>query len=508
MKLFLFKTTALCFLFAAASLNAAENAKRPNILFIFADDQSYKTLGCYPEALPGVRTPNIDQLAQSGVRFHSAYLGAWCMPSRATMLTGRWPHGVESMRMEGRYPGSAYDPKQCPFWPSVFRGNGYQTAHIGKWHTGIDAGTGRDWDWQIVWNRPRHPENAGSYYDNQLLSFNGEERMVQGYSTDNYTKWACDYIKGEHRDPEKPWYLWLCYGAIHGPTTPAERHKGSHKNDEVRVPADLFPPRVGKPDYLNQTQAWLRGSNGEILAGKSGESFGDDDRKTKKTFQEFVHQLNECVEALDEGVAKLLNALKESGQLENTLVVYTADQGFSMGEHGFRTKLAPYDANYRCPLIVSMPGTIPQGKVCAQPVTGPDLVATFHKFAGIEPGWAMHGHDLTGVLKAPELAAPRVAFYEFSGERFGRDVAKTVNLTPNDAVYHHVPWYVVARDSRWKLIHYLQSGQDEELYDLENDPEELVNIAAEERLAAVRMRLRGELKQELKRTDAGFEIRP
>src|SRR3954467_11555104 len=93
--------------------------KRPNILFIYADDQSYKTLSCYPEALPGVKTPNIDHLAQTGIRFHGAFLGAWCMPSRATMLTGRMPHGVESMRMEGKYPASAYDPQQCPFWPKV-----------------------------------------------------------------------------------------------------------------------------------------------------------------------------------------------------------------------------------------------------------------------------------------------------------------------------------------------------------------------------------------------------
>ena len=157
----------------AGVLHAApsEKPKRPNILLIFADDQSYKTLSCYPEALPGVKTPNIDQLATSGIRFHGAFLGAWCMPSRASMLTGRWPHGVESMRMAGTYPASAYDPQQCPFWPRVFREHGYTTAQIGKWHTGIDAGMGRDWDWQIVWNRPLHPENAGNYYDDQLLSF-------------------------------------------------------------------------------------------------------------------------------------------------------------------------------------------------------------------------------------------------------------------------------------------------------------------------------------------------
>src|SRR3954470_12229297 len=113
----LFYVLASCFLAGAGMVQGApsEEPKRPNILLIFADDQSYKTLSCYPEALPGVKTPNIDRLAASGIRFHGAFLGAWCMPSRASMLTGHWPHAVESMRMAGKYPASAYDPQQCPF---------------------------------------------------------------------------------------------------------------------------------------------------------------------------------------------------------------------------------------------------------------------------------------------------------------------------------------------------------------------------------------------------------
>ena len=132
---------------------------------IYTDDQSHRTVGCYPGSYDWVRTPNIDQLARQGVRFNHAYIGSWCMPSRATLLTGLHQHGIESMRMEGTYPGSQYDPKLCRFWPSVFRANGYTTAQIGKWHTGVDAGFGRDWDFQVVWNRPRNPDNAPNYYD-------------------------------------------------------------------------------------------------------------------------------------------------------------------------------------------------------------------------------------------------------------------------------------------------------------------------------------------------------
>ena len=131
------------------------------------------------------------------------------MPSRATLLTGHHSYEIESMRMEGVYPGSEYDPEKCRFWPSVYREEGYQTAQIGKWHTGTDTGFGRDWDFQMVWNRPRYQENSKAYYYNQLIETNGGDPvMTPGYSTDNYTDWAIDFISGKRgRDPVKPWYL-------------------------------------------------------------------------------------------------------------------------------------------------------------------------------------------------------------------------------------------------------------------------------------------------------------
>ena len=194
---------------------------RPNILFIYTDDQSTRTVSAYPDAYPWAKTPNIDALAKEGISFRQAYNGSWCMPSRATMLTGHHQHNVESMRMEGQYPGSTYDPERCPFWPSIFREAGYTTAQIGKWHTGTDTGFGRDWDFQKVWNRPRYPENAGKYYYGQLIETNGgDPELLEDYSTDVYTDWAVEYIR-EAGNQEKPWFLWLCYGAVHGPFTPA-----------------------------------------------------------------------------------------------------------------------------------------------------------------------------------------------------------------------------------------------------------------------------------------------
>jgi len=499
----------LCGLFLVLTgtslLHAGE--RRPNILFIYTDDQPYKTVGCYPEAPKWVRTPNIDSLATTGIRFTRAYLGSWCMPSRAALLTGRLPHGIESMRMADKYPGSTYDPKLAPFWPSVFRQQGYQTAQIGKWHTGTDVGFGRDWDFQIVWNRPAHPENAGKYYHSQILTFNGEERLVEGYSTDNYTKWAVEYIRGQHRDPDKPWYLWLCYGAIHGPTTPADRHKGAYAGHEAPIPEDIFGPRPDKPAYLDKTQAWIPGPDGRPAMRKRVKREGNFDADVPGLdFQAWVQQVNECVLGIDEGVGRVMAALKESGQLENTLVVYTADQGYGVGEHGFSQKQAPYDATIASPLIVSRPGTLPQGKVCRHPVNSPDLIATFCAQAGVQVPWKLHGRDITPLLQNPETSDwNALVLMEHLGANYGSDT----NQIPGEGDFTQpgngqVPWWVLLRDGRYKYIRNLREGEMEELYDLDADPEELINLALKPESRALLESLRDKAIAELRRTDAGF----
>ena len=229
---------------------AAATPERPNVLFIYTDDHSYRTLSCYKEAYPWVKTPNIDRLAQQGVRFLAAYNGSWCMPSRTTMLTGRHTYGVESMRMEGPYPGCEYDPAKVAFWPKIMRQKGYFTGQIGKWHTGTDTGFGRDWDYQIVWNRPKFTETSQNYYYDQPITYHGgKTEILKRYSTDQYTDWAIEFLKGEGRDKAKPWYLWLCYGAVHSPYQPAKRHLEELAGIDFETPKDIYPPRATKPDW-------------------------------------------------------------------------------------------------------------------------------------------------------------------------------------------------------------------------------------------------------------------
>jgi arylsulfatase A-like enzyme len=477
---------------------AQGTARKPNVLFILTDDQSFRTVSCYPGAYPFAKTPNIDRLARMGIRFAAAYNGSWCAPARASILTGRHPFGVESMTFKGQYPSSSYDAALCRFWPAVFRMLGYFTGHIGKWHTGADAGFGRDWDYQRVWNRPAHPDNAPNYYKSQVISLNGgEPKQVEGYPTDRYTDWAVDFIKGADRAKAKPWFLWLCYGAPHGPFTPAQRHSNAYPGIRVDVPQDLFGPRIGKPAYVRQMNVWAKNRTGEpVYTGK-----GDYQDRDGMTLTDGVRQYNQCVLALDEAVGRLLHALAESGQFENTLIIFTSDQGYAWGFHGFRHKLGPYDDTIRSPLIFAMPGTIPADKTCDVPVAGVDFAPTLFRFCGFKDlPWKMHGRDLTPLLTDPSRKWTEPMLITHTGRSFGKD---THDPTKMDVV-ESVPWWVATRDGKWKYIRTLVADEIEELYDLRADREELTNLALRAEHRATLERMRTLTIAELRRCEAGL----
>ncbi len=472
----------------------AAPAKRPNILFVYTDDHSYRTLSCYKEAYPWVKTPNIDRLAAQGVRFTAAYNGAWCMPSRATMLTGHLQYGVESMHMVGEYPGCDYDAAKCPFWPKVFRENGYVTGQIGKWHVGTDTGFGRDWDYQLVWNRPKFTSTATHYYYDQPITYHGgKTEILKRYSTDQYTDWAIEFIENKDRargDGSKPWYLWLCYGAVHGPYQPAQRHLEELAGIDFAVPADIFPPRAGKPDWAQKINMWEKDANGRPVFNR-------------RSLNAWVRQYHQGVLAIDEGVGRILDALDKSGQRENTLVCFTSDQGLAFGQHGFRgIKIAAYDANIRSPLIFSMPGRIPAGKVCETPVRGADLPPTFFAFAGLKLPWAMHGHDLSPLLRDPVRAWPHPVLLAATGHSFGSDT-NAIPTDPEHILHGGVPWYVMLREKNLKYVRPLVTDL-EELYDLDKDPEELDNLAVKREHQGALRRLRAGAIAELRKTGCGF----
>jgi arylsulfatase A-like enzyme len=251
---------------------------------------------------------------------------------------------------------------------------------------------------------------------------------------------------------------------------------------------------------VQKLDVWARNQAGEpVYTGK-----GDYQDRDGMTLTEGVRQYNQCVLALDEAVGRLLQALRDSGQLENTLIIFTADQGYAWGFHGFRHKLGPYDDTIRSPLIFAMPGTIPAGKTCAVPVSGVDFAPTIFRFCGFKDlPWKMHGRDLTPLLKDPSTKWTEPMLITHTGRSFGKD---TIDPGKMDLV-ESVPWWVATRDGKWKYIRTLVADEIEELYDLLADPDELTNLALRPEHRATLLRMRVLTVAELRRCEAGFVVK-
>lgn len=463
------------------------NSDRPNILYIFTDDQTIRSVSAYAEAHPWVHTPHIDRLAKAGLRFTTAYTGAWCQPSRASALSGRLQHRIESLRVTD-YPLASYDPEQLRFFPSVFRKNGYQTACIGKWHLGEDVGHGRDWDYSVIWDRGGG--NAWAYYEGMLVRTNGGPREpLGGYSTDRFTELAVDYIQSR-KDDEQPWYLWLCYSGVHGPYTPAERHSEIYADaPEAVEPVDIFGPRPTKPDHMKDFSRWEKGPDGKAVG-----------------FDKFLKKYHRAVQSLDEGVGAIMEALKTTGQLENTVIVFTSDQGYAIGQHGSREKWLPYDANLCAPLIVVAPGITQPNSVSREPVNGVDIVTTLHSLAGIEPEWSMDGRDLMPILRDPQssLGAPMLminSLYEY-GDAV-REEIKAQRYEESFTRRSRYAWMML-REGPYKYIRYFKDNVIEELYDLSSDPEELNNLSVDPAYRSKLRELRHEAVEAFRTKDDDF----
>jgi arylsulfatase A-like enzyme len=488
-------------IFAGAASTVSAEPETPNILFIYTDDQSFRTVSCYPGAYNFADTPNIDRLAEQGIRFDQAYIGAKCVPSRAGMLTGRYQYACAE--------GPEYK-----WWTTALRTKGYYTGMIGKWHWGKGAEAhqhGVAWDWSVVWDHGQYDAAGGYYYDQKVMINGGEPEDLEGYSTDRYTDYTVEFIKERGEEPDKPWFHWLAYGAVHGPYTPADRHKGTLDDKPApEVPDDIYGPRPDKPVH-RQGSRWKTNEDGEpIFKGK--------------TLEFWAKQQTEAVAAIDDGVGRIMKALEETGQLENTIVVFTSDQGYVWGHHGLKGKIWPYAAAIRCPLIVMYPKGYPQGTVCKTPVNGMDLIRTFHSIAEAEPDQVLHGRDMTPLLEKPEskeVAAewnktPTMMTYTrntYTAERMveklsinswssfiigGKDDKKKLN-TPNPGDGWD-PCYFMTIDGEYKYIRYIFPNRIEELYDINADPDELTNLSMKPEHKDRVAKMRGDLIEYLKNT--------
>ena len=476
----LFVLAGALFVFSFIPVQATD---RPNVLLIYTDDQTYQTLGCYRNegAWPWVNTPNLDRLAAEGMRFTSAYGAAWCTPSRACLLTGKLPHGIDGVKIKSVLDGG-YDPLVCRFWPAELRKSGYETAMIGKWHLGHDSGHGREWDYSLVWDQA---DIKGDWYNNQILTLNGgPKEKFPGYSTDIYTQHATDFIRRPH---EKPWLMWLCYNAPHNPQTVAHRHADRYRDADVSIPRDVFGPRPGKPSYLQTFTQWKASADAShpVPVQSNG-----------TPLPEVVRAYNRLVCAIDEGVGQILKSLEEIGQLEKTVIVFTSDQGFAWGNHGFAWKVGPYDACLRMPLLVRYPKVVQPGTVCHRPVTIVDIAPTILNLTGVTVPWELHGHDLTPLFVSGDAEPNREALMEFFRWEFGSETDRGITDGRNMS---GVPWWIFYRHGKYKYIRTLEKDEIEELYDLESDSEEMNNLAIspeeQGRLAEYRNRFLAELNR-------------
>lgn len=480
---------------AAPRSAAAGAAQRPNILFIFSDDHAYQAISAYGSKLN--RTPNIDRIAREGMRFDRCVVpNSICGPSRATILTGKYSH------LNGFYnnTNSRFDGSQTTF-PKLLQKAGYQTAIVGKWHLVSDP-TGFDY-WNIL-------PGQGQYYNPPMID-NGRRVKPDGYVTDLVTDFSLDWLK--KRDQSKPFMLMCQHKAPHRewapnlkylkeydrkypePDTLFDDYSGrgkAEKNQDMEIARTMTDKdlKLEAPPYLNADQrkiwdAYYEPRNEEF---RKANLQGQDLVRWK--YQRYMHDYLATIASVDESVGKMLAYLRETGQDKNTIVVYAADQGFYLGEHGWFDKRWVFEESLRTPLVVSWPGVIKPGSVNKDLVSNVDFAQTFLDAAGVPAPADMQGRSLVPILQGKKPADWRKSFYYHYYEY--------------PAVHSVARHYAVVTD-RHKLIHFYQPEFNYwELFDRKKDPKELRSVYGQPEYAKVQAELHAEIKRlraELKVTD-------
>lgn len=482
----------------AAGASAADAPARPNIVFIFSDDHAYQAISAYGDARKLLETPNLDRIAKEGMRFNRCLVpNSICGPSRATVLTGKYSHANGFYNNEN----SKFDGSQMTF-PKLLRAAGYQTAIVGKWHL-VSAPTGFDF-WQIL-------PGQGVYY-NPPMTRNGEKVKLDGYVTDLITDVSLDWLKG--RDKTKPFLLMMHEKAPHRQWDPPLRLLGHDKDRKYDEPETLFDDYSGRgkaehqqdmtiaktmtakdlkltpPPQLTpeQRKAWDAYYEPRNKAFREAKLEGKDLVRWK--YNRYMHDYLACVKAVDENVGRMLKYLDDEGLAKNTIVVYSSDQGFYLGEHGWFDKRWIFEESLRTPLLVRWPGVTKPGSVNGDMVSNLDFGETFLEAAGVAVPGEMQGRSLVPLLKGKTPDDWRKSlyyhYYEFPGAH---------------SVHRH---YGVVTP-RYKLVYFYEPEMNYwELFDLEKDPKELKSVYGTEEYAKVQKELAAELarlRKELKVPD-------
>lgn len=418
-------------------------ADPPNIIFIMSDDHAYHALSCYGSKVN--TTPNLDRIAAGGIRFDRAFVtNSICTPSRATILTGKYSH-LNGTPVFNRFDGSQQTA------PKLLQAAGYYTGMIGKWHLGSDP-TGFD-QWTIL-------PGQGSYRDPWFLTPQGATRK-EGHVTKIITDLGIEFL--EHRPRDKPFFLMLHHKAPHRNWIPDEANAKLFADRKIAEPATLFDAYTTRPAALPQNrQTIARDLTPNDLKQKPPESLADDDLVRWK-YQRYMQDYLACVQGVDDQVGRLLDYLETSGLARNTVIFYTADNGFFLGDLGLYDKRFMYEPSLRVPLLVRYPGLAAAGSCTDLFALNIDFAPTFLDIAGLPIPADMQGRSLLPLIKGGHPPDWRTSMYY----RYYHD--------PGD---HNTRAHYGIRTATHKLIYYWK--QDAwELFDLAADPDEQKNLAAD-----------------------------
>ncbi|MDX2179167.1 MAG: sulfatase [Bryobacteraceae bacterium] len=450
------------FLGSLAAPLAAQGAKRPNILYIMSDDHASHAISAYGSKIN--KTPNIDRIAQSGARLDNCFVtNSICCPSRAVILTGQYSHlnGVKTLN-------DRIDPAR-PHVAKTLQAGGYQTAMIGKWHLGTDP-AGFDY-WNIL-------PGQGLYQNPELIEM-GKRQKHSGYATDVITDFSLDWLK--KRDASKPFFLMCHHKAPHREWSPAERHKKLFENDTIPEPDNLFD------DYRGRSGA------AERSRMRVGEDMTKQDLKLdpppglsgmalrKWGYQVYMKDYLRCVQAVDENVGRMLDYLEESGQAQNTIVVYTSDQGFFLGDHGWFDKRFMYEESLRMPFLVRWPGVVKPGTVNRDMTLNLDFAPTFLDWAGMPASPEMQGRSMTANLRGRTPRDWRTEMYYRYWMHLGGGHSVTAHYGIRTMRHKLMYFYGKALGSSGAVNQ--DTPPEWEFYDLQADPREMKNAYAEPKYA-------------------------
>ncbi|MDB6025943.1 MAG: Arylsulfatase [Verrucomicrobiales bacterium] len=446
----------LCFAFV--SLRAAEPT-RPNIVFILVDDLRWDALSCMGH--PVAKTPNIDRIAKEGALFKNFFVSIpLCAPSRSSFLTGQYAHKTGVIDNSNR---AELSHKLITF-PKLLHDGGYDSGYVGKWHMGNDSSQRPGFDYWVCL------PGQGAY-ENPMMNVNGKNAKVPGYVTDIINEHAVKFIKQEHK---KPFVLYVAHKAVHGPFMPAERHQNLYAGAKFPIPPNIKDSLEGKPVLTRDTEDnKKKKKKQEKVGGESGHV----------SEQGAIRQL-QCLAAIDEGVGDIFKALEQTGQLDNTLVVFSSDNGYFWGEHGLGDKRWAYEESIRDPLLMRYPKLIKSGTQLDQLVMNIDIAPTFLELGGVTVPKAVQGHSLLPLFKNNKTDWRDSLLTEYFQEK----------------MYNRTPTWQAVRTADWKLIHYTELTGMDELYDLKNDPYEMKNLIKDSGAKKMHDKLEVELARLVKET--------